>query len=72
MEKEKDLACRVLRLEQQLESYPKLQTEELDKIRKALSDVKNEILALVASSEEATASGSSSEASMMEMVSAGG
>ncbi len=42
-----DLAFRVLRLEQQLESYQHLHAEELDNIRRALHDVKEQMLALV-------------------------
>jgi len=60
MDKEKDLAYRVLRLEQQLESYQKLHTEELDEIRKALAEIKTEILAIATSADRAMVPGASS------------
>ncbi|MFQ6013866.1 MAG: hypothetical protein ACE5NP_00305 [Anaerolineae bacterium] len=41
---ESDLAIRILRLEQQLESYQKLHAEELDEIRKTLAELKDQIL----------------------------
>ncbi|HEX9115637.1 MAG TPA: hypothetical protein VGA61_06180 [Anaerolineae bacterium] len=40
-----DLAFRVLRLEQQLESYQRLHSEELEQIRAALAALKAEVLA---------------------------
>jgi len=60
MEKEKDLAYRVLRLEQQLESYQKLHAEELDEIRKALAEIKAEILAIARSADRAMVPGAGS------------
>jgi len=60
MEREQDLAYRVLRLEQQLESYQKLHAEELDEIRKALAEIKTEILAVATSADRATVPGASS------------
>ncbi len=47
-----DLAYRVLRLEQQLDSYQRLHAEELDVIRRALKDLKDQLLALAAQKEE--------------------
>lgn len=41
-----DLALRVLRLEQQLDSYQRLHAEELEDLRRALALVKDEVLAL--------------------------
>ncbi len=41
-----DLALRLLRLEQQLESYQRLHNEELAALRQALAQVKEEVLAL--------------------------
>lgn len=41
-----DLALRVLRLEQQLDSYRRLHAEELEELRRALAQVKEEVLAL--------------------------
>lgn len=41
-----DLALRLLRLEQQLESYQRLHDEELAALRQALAQVKEEVLAL--------------------------
>lgn len=41
-----DLALRVLRLEQQLNSYQRLHAEELEELRRALAQVKEEVLAL--------------------------
>ncbi|MFQ6057393.1 MAG: hypothetical protein ACE5MB_00740 [Anaerolineae bacterium] len=52
MPRENDLAYRVLRLEQQLESYQKLHAEELDEIRRTLAELKRQIL-----SDEASAGG---------------
>ncbi len=43
-----DLAYRVLRLEQQLESYRRLHAEELEQIRQAVADLKVQVLAFVA------------------------
>lgn len=42
------LALRVLRLEQQLDSYQRLHAEELEELRRALAQVKEEVLALAA------------------------
>jgi len=41
-----DVFYRVLRLEQQLDSYQKLHTEELDQIRLALAELKELVLGL--------------------------
>ncbi len=41
-----DLALRVLRLEQQLDSYQRLHTQELEDLRRALAQLKEEVLAL--------------------------
>ncbi len=47
-----DIAYRMLRLEQQLDSYQRLHAEELEQIRRALSELKNQILALAAAKEQ--------------------
>jgi hypothetical protein len=56
-----DIAYRMLRLEQQLESYQRLHAEELAEIRRALEALKSQILALDPaeknSSEEESAKG---------------
>ncbi len=41
-----DIAYRVLKLEQQLDSYQRLHAEELEQIRQALAALKDQILAL--------------------------
>lgn len=41
-----DMAYRMLRLEQQLESYERLHREELAAIRRALDELKEQVLAL--------------------------
>ncbi len=41
-----DIAFRVLRLEQQLDSYQRLHEAELEQIRRALAELKEQILAL--------------------------
>ena len=41
-----DIAYRVLRLEQQLESYQRLHAEELEEIRRALDELKMQVLSL--------------------------
>ncbi|MBI3915006.1 MAG: hypothetical protein HY327_12575 [Chloroflexi bacterium] len=41
-----EMAFRVLRLEQQIESYQRLHAQELEEIRRALLEVKEEVLAL--------------------------
>lgn len=41
-----DIAYRVLRLEQQLDSYQQLHAEELQQIRRALEELKALVLAL--------------------------
>lgn len=41
-----DLAIRVLKLEQQLESYQRLHAAELEEMRRALADIKAQVLAL--------------------------
>ncbi len=39
-----DLAYRVMRLEQQLDSYERLHAEELDAIRRAIEELKEHLL----------------------------
>ena len=46
-----DIAYRMLRLEQQLESYQRLHAEELAAIRRALEELKNQVLSLDAHKE---------------------
>lgn len=46
-----DIAYRMLRLEQQLESYQRLHAEELAEIRRALDALKSQVLALDAPKE---------------------
>ncbi len=46
-----DIAYRMLRLEQQLESYQRLHAEELAEIRRALDALKSQVLALDPSEE---------------------
>jgi len=46
-----DVAYRMLRLEQQLESYQRLHAEELAAIRRALEELKNQVLSLDAHKE---------------------
>lgn len=41
-----DLAVRMLRLEQQLDSYQRLHAQELEDLRRALAQLKEEVLAL--------------------------
>ncbi len=41
-----EIAYRVLRLEQQIESYQQLHAEELEQIRRALAELKEQVLAL--------------------------
>jgi hypothetical protein len=41
-----DIAIRMLKLEQQLDSYQRLHAEELDQIRRALAELKDNVLAL--------------------------
>jgi hypothetical protein len=41
-----DIAYRMLRLEQQLESYQRLHAEELAEIRRALDELKTQVLGL--------------------------
>ena len=47
-----DIAYRMLRLEQQLDSYQRLHAEELEQIRRALSELKDQVLALAAAKEQ--------------------
>lgn len=51
-----DIAYRMLRLEQQLESYQRLHAEELAEIRRALDALKAQVLALDAASKETSSS----------------
>ncbi len=44
-----ELAFRVLRLEQQLESYQRLHSDELAEMRRAIEELAAEVLALAAS-----------------------
>lgn len=46
MTNQSDLAYRVLHLEQQLDAYQKLHTQELEEIRKALNELKSQLLAM--------------------------
>ncbi len=46
-----DIAYRMLRLEQQLESYQRLHAEEIAEIRRALDALKSQVLALDASKQ---------------------
>jgi len=46
-----DIAYRVLRLEQQLDAYQRLHTEELEQFRQALNSLKDQVLALMAQQE---------------------
>ena len=41
-----DVAVRVLRLEQQLDSYQRLHSEELEQIRQAIAELKELVLGL--------------------------
>lgn len=52
-----DIVYRVLRLEQQLDSYQRLHAEELEQIRRALAELKAQVLALAAQKENADGSG---------------
>ncbi len=52
-----DLALRVLRLEQQLESYQRLHSDELAEMRRVLDELSREVLALVASRSAVTPNG---------------
>ncbi len=47
-----DIAYRVLKLEQQLDSYQRLHAEELEQIRRALTDLKEQVLALASQKEQ--------------------
>ncbi len=49
-----DIAYRMLRLEQQLDSYQRLHEAELEQIRRALAELKDQILALVSEKEVVT------------------
>ncbi len=48
-----DIAYRVLQLEQRLESYQRLHEEELEEIRRALMQLKEEVLVIIAQREAA-------------------
>ncbi len=43
-----DLAYRMLKLEQQLESYQRLHSEELEELHRAVAELKEQVLALAA------------------------
>lgn len=43
-----DLAYRMLKLEQQLESYQRLHSEELEQLHRAIAELKEQVLALAA------------------------
>jgi hypothetical protein len=45
-----DIAYRMLRLEQQLEAYERLHAEELAEMRRALAELKDQVLTLAAQS----------------------
>jgi hypothetical protein len=49
-----DIAYRMLRLEQQLDSYQRLHEAELEQIRRALAELKEQILALALDKEAVT------------------
>lgn len=49
-----DIAYRMLRLEQQLDSYQRLHEAELEEIRRALSELKDQILTLASEKEAQT------------------
>jgi hypothetical protein len=51
MPQQEELACRILKLEQQLKAYEKLHAEEFAELWKALNDCKQGITALVAPQE---------------------
>ena len=46
-----DIAYRMLRLEQQLESYQRLHAEELAEMRRVLQELKDQVLALAVEKE---------------------
>ncbi len=48
-----DIAYRMLRLEQQLDSYQRLHEAELEQIRRDLAELKEQILALASEKETA-------------------
>jgi hypothetical protein len=52
-----DIAYRMLRLEQQLDSYQRLHEAELEEIRRALSELKDQILMLASEKEAPTDAG---------------
>lgn len=52
-----DIAFRMLKLEQQLDSYQRLHAEELDQIRRALTELKDHVIALAAEKEDAANGG---------------
>lgn len=49
-----DVAFRVLQIEQQLESYRRLHAEELDQIRRALEELKEQVLLLARQEDPAS------------------
>ncbi len=49
-----DIAYRMLRLEQQLDSYQRLHDAELEQIRRALAELKEQVLALASEKEAVT------------------
>ncbi len=54
-----EIAFRVLRLEQQLESYQRLHAEELQNLRRALEELKELVLAFAAKEAESNPAGES-------------
>jgi hypothetical protein len=56
-----DLAVRVLRLEQKLESYQRLHAEELENIRQALQGLKEQVLAITKDQASTTPSSDSKD-----------
>ncbi|GEM_PF-2727220 len=52
-----DVAYRVLRLEQQLDSYQRLHAEELEQIRHALAELKELVLTVAAQKESSAETG---------------
>jgi hypothetical protein len=53
-----DVAYRILRLEEKLDSYRRLHAEELEQIRQALHELKAQVLAMAEQREVPAATGS--------------
>lgn len=56
-----ELALQVLRLEQRLDSYQRLHEQELDDLRRAVAQVKDQVLILAAAASRPTAAGPASQ-----------